>query len=116
MSWTFKIFIFSISVFSFGPAYTSDVSELVKKYEQAVEDKISAQKKTDEDRYYIYLLFARELLGLKEYALAKKYYSKALTSGEKASIVDMNEFHYNMLFIRYKEGAGKEELNQFFYC
>jgi tetratricopeptide (TPR) repeat protein len=102
------IFLF-ISLFS-QSIMGSEVSDLVEKYEAEVETEIKTQKKSEEDKYYIYALFARELLGLKEYKLAKKYYSKALESGENAEILDMSEIHYNMLYIRYMEGADKEEL------
>lgn len=110
----FLLTIFTSIILSSMKAYASEVSDLVAKYETEVEAEIKAQGKTNEDKYYIYALFARELLGLKEYSLAKKYYKKALESGEKASILDMNEVHYNMLFIRYKEGADKDELRELF--
>lgn len=102
----FLIFI----IFSFNLAFSSEVSDLVAKYEAQIESEINNQNKSDEDKYYIYALFARELMALNEYELSKKYYNKALESGEKAEILDMSEVHYNMLYIRYMEGAPKEEL------
>jgi hypothetical protein len=103
-----KLILIFILFFQF--TYASEVSDLVQKYESRVEKEIKDQNKSEEDKYYIYALFARELLGLNEYDLAKKYYKKALVSGEKAEVLDMSEVHYNMLFIRYNEGAEKEEL------
>lgn len=104
----FLMFLLSMNIFA------SDVSDLVKKYESEVEAEISKQDKSEEDKYYIYALFARELLGLKEYDLAKKYYQKALAAGEKGEVLNMSEVHYNMLFIRFKQGAEKEELKSLF--
>lgn len=110
-----RLFLF---IFSFIIIQThlsaSEVGDLVQKYEAEVEAEIKKQGKTNEDKYYIYALFARELLGLKEYELSKNYYQKALSAGEEAEILDMSEVHYNMLFIRYKQGADKNELKKLF--
>jgi len=98
-------------ILSLNLSYSSEVSEEVLKYQLSVEQEIKSQEKTDEDKYYIYALFARELLGLKEYSLAKEYYQKALSFGEKAEL-SMPEVHYNLLFIAYKSNASKSELNR----
>lgn len=110
----FSLFIFCFIALGSSSLniYASEVSDLVKSYEKEVESEITKQGKSEEDKYYIYALFARELLGLKEYELAKKYYEKALAAGEKAAVLNMSEVHYNMLFIRYKEGADKQELKE----
>lgn len=66
-------------------------------YQEKVENQIKKEGKTPEEKYHIYALFGRELLGLKKYKLAEEYYLKAL--GQKTSETDKSEAYLNLVYL-----------------
>src|SRR5690554_1586618 len=77
-------------------------------YEKMAQKEI--QGKSSEDKFYIYSLFARELLGLKELELSQKYYLMALDEAKNNKELDQSEAHNNLLYIQLKQSASKERM------
>ena len=75
-------------------------------FKEKVERQIKAEGKTPEEKYHIYALFGRELLGLKKYELAREYYSKALK--QKTSKPDKSESYLNLVYIAHAQKRDKE--------
>lgn len=99
---TFLLAFFVVSSFA------QSAGEL-ENYEKEIETMIQEAKKNPEEKYNIYSLFGRELLGLKKFSLARKYYEKAVAQ-PTGKEVDKSEAYYNLLYIAYRQGSETGEL------
>lgn len=105
--------ILFLVVLSFS-AFSAPSEEQIKKYQTEIESEIKLQGKSERDKYYIYALFARELLVKKQYALSEQYYQKALIAGKAGKVEGMSEVYYNLLYIAHKLGHEKSQIKKKF--
>lgn len=103
-------FCINLSIWMSAPLCAEQIqSSTLDRIEKQLELEISKQKVSENKKAQLYILGARELLALKEYARAQKIYKKVLGLSNSDAI---SEAYNNLLLISYR--TDKADLKKLF--